>query len=376
LTSKVKLYEHIINDLLQDIETGKLKAGDKIPTEAELGEKYQVSRITVTRALKDLEYRGLLTRIKKKGSFIREPEKSTYPQQSAASIPAIAVILPYDEEFGYNILRGVEQVCTREGVYVTFHNTKFDAGREREILEKVLEDNLIGAIIYPSDSKKNIDIYSKLIIRKFPFVLIDRTIEGLQVPHVVSNNMQAGYDLTMHLIGLGHKRIAFVCTALNEVVTVADRYRGYCNALIESGIAPQAEWLIEDQVRIEKKNNGESDERLLINQQRLERLLQLPDRPTAVVAVNDETAMQLIKTAQQAGFSVPDQLSVAGFDNLVQGEMFDVPLTTISQDFTAMGEKGADVVMQLRRATEVQYEIAPTVTLGTELVVRKSTASL
>ncbi|MBW4079883.1 GntR family transcriptional regulator [Paenibacillus sp. S150] len=373
MAPKVTLYEKIIQDMLKDIHEGRLKPGDRIPTEAELGEKYKVSRITVIRALKELEMRGLLKRVKKKGTFIKEAEA---PETDRVHIPAISVVLPFSEEFGYDILRGVENVCAERGYYVTFHNSKYEPQRERDILEKIVADNLAGAIIYPSAGNHNIDIYSRMIMSRFPFVLIDRTVKGVAAPLVVSNNIQAGYELTRHLTALGHKKIAFVCTSVNEALSVSDRYRGYCNALISEGIVPLPEWLIEDNARLEDINSEDVSLRLKINQQRLERVLALPDPPTAIVAVNDETAMKLIKAAQLRGIAIPDQLSITGFDNLSAGELFDVPLTTIKQDFTGIGAQAARLVIELQEGTDNHKAVPERITLETELVVRKSTVKV
>ncbi|WP_168735996.1 GntR family transcriptional regulator [Cohnella fermenti] len=375
MSGKTMLYENIINDILEDVKSGKLKDGDKIPTDAELCDIYNVSRITVTRALKELEYRGMLIRIKKKGTFIKLTEQPVSKDEEPGSIPAIAVVLPFGEEYGFDILQGVESICARGGYYVTFHNSKFKSENEKAILERVFSDRLLGAIVYPCDGYRNIEIYSKLIIHRFPFVFIDRSVEGLNVPHVVSDNIRAGYDITNHLLELGHTRIAFVCTDLNEAASVSDRYKGYCNALIGSGIAPKPEWLIEDHADIEKINHEDKEVRLQVNLMRLQRILALEDGPTAVVAVNDETAIQLMEAAKRLGVKVPEQLSVTGFDNLQAGAGYEVPLTTIRQKFNDLGASAAEVVLTLLEDGSKSGRDMPNIVLDTELVIRNSAAA-
>ncbi|GIQ61490.1 hypothetical protein PACILC2_00580 [Paenibacillus cisolokensis] len=368
---KTKLYEAIIQDIMERIRSGELKPGDKIPKEAELVDKYKVSRITVSRALRDLEYKGFVKRIKKKGTFITEPDAPEETKADGMTIPVIALLLPFNEEFGYEILRGVEEACAGSGYYVTYHNTNYDARTERELIGKIMSDNLSGAIVYPVGSGKNIDVFSSMLINRFPFVLIDRTIEGLDAPNVVSDNFQAGYSVTSHLIGLGHRKIAFLCTSLHEAVSVAERYRGYCKALIDASIVPQREWLIEDPSPIVGSEHLDSGHPCAAS--RLEKLLRLPEMPTAVVAVNDLTAMHLIETALRRGIRVPEELSVAGIDNLKTGEHFIVPLTSVKQDFAGIGAKAASLVMKQIASGGLPAE-PQTITMNTELVVRRSSA--
>ncbi len=376
MSSKTKLYELIIRDLLNDIESGRLQEGDKIPTDAELCVKYKVSRITVTRALKELEYRGLLIRIKKKGSFIKKPSNHSTEENEPGGIPAIAIVLPFGEDYGFDILQGAESVCARAGYYVTFHNSKYDGRREREILDRVFEDRLQGAIVYPCDGYRNIEIYSKLMIHKFPFAFIDRTVGGLDVPYVVSDNVRAGYDITAHLLELGHRKIAFVCTELNEAISVSERYKGYCSALISHGIAPKPEWLIEDHVSREQINHDDPEVRLAINQGRLARILSLDNQPTAIVAVNDETAIQLMKAAKLVGVEVPVKLSIAGFDNLQAGAVLDIPLTTMQQNFYEMGASAAQLVLSMISEKDNENVDVPKRVQDTKLIVRQSTSAL
>ncbi|RUS47500.1 LacI family DNA-binding transcriptional regulator [Cohnella sp. AR92] len=375
MESKPKLYQNIIDHFTALADEGKLKPGDRIPTEQEIAEQFGVSRITVIRALKDLEYRGMLVRIKRKGSFIREDYVNggaiTVEVPVKERLPIIAVVLPFGEEYGLDILQGVEQFCASQGYYVTYHNTGYSLKREREVLLKFLEDNISGAIVYPCASDQNIEIFGSLMIHKFPFVLIDRTIEGLDVPCVVSNNFQGGQLITQHLLQLGHSRIAFVCARLKEAVSVMERYRGYCKSLIDAGIMPRSEWLIEDEEESAAEYDDSPDGQLKLAMERLERVLNRKEKVTAAIAINDKSAMYMLKAAQEMGVKVPHELSIVGFDNLSFAGMLDVSLTTIEQKFTLQGREAAAMVLRLC-GEENPFRETKKVTLPTELIVRKS----
>ncbi|THF77122.1 LacI family DNA-binding transcriptional regulator [Cohnella fermenti] len=373
--SKPKLYQNIIEHFTALTDEGKLKPGDRIPTEQEIAEQFGVSRITVIRALRELEYRGMLVRIKRKGSFIRDDYASggaaVQGNSGQSRLRIIAVVLPFGEEYGLDILQGVEQFCAGQGYYVTYHNTGYSLEREREVLLRLLEDNISGAIVYPCASDRNIELFGSLMIRRFPFVLIDRTLEGLDIPCVVSDNYQGGQLITQHLLQLGHRRIAFVCTRLKEAVSIMDRYRGYCKSLIDAGIMPRSEWLLEDEEGMAAECDDSPSWQLKLAKERLARALNGKEKATAVIAINDNSAVYLLKAAQEAGVKVPEELSIVGFDNLSFVAMLDVPLTTIEQKFTLQGREAAAMVLRLC-GEENPFREADKITLATELIVRQS----
>lgn len=368
---KMKLYQTIINEMTHQIRRGTLSPGDRIPSERELCEQFGVSRITVSTALRQLERTGMLVRIKQKGVVVSDPDHREL-STNKGGIAAIAVVLPFNEEYGLDILRGVEEVCSFHGYYMTYHNTRYDAALEKEIIRNLKQDSFNrGAIIYPVSSTKNIDSYGELLIDSFPFLLLDRSIEGLSLPYVGCDNYGAAYRLTSHLLELGHRQIGFVCTSLNEVASIEERYRGYCKALMDTGVIPQPEWLFEDHAY--RIKDADEQGRYAINNARLERIRALPHPPTAIVAVNDETAILLIRAASEAGIQVPEQLSVVGFDNLKAGELLDVPLTTVRQDFEGMGTKAAEILIaEIAKAGSLSG--SRTLTMETEVIVRSSSS--
>ncbi|THF72683.1 GntR family transcriptional regulator [Cohnella fermenti] len=375
MRKKQVLYRNIMDHFMQLTAEERLKPGDKIPTEQELSEQFGVSRITVAKALRELEYIGMVTRTQKRGSFIRQDYDAKPARRSSRTkLPMIGVLLPFEEEIGLDVLRGVEEHCAEHGYYVTYHNTKYDPELERELLLKLVEDDISGAIVYPCSGNNNVEVFGRLIIERFPFVLIDRTVEGLEVPHVISDNKQAGYEMTRCLLELGHRSIAFVCTALREAISVSERYKGYCKALIEAGIAPREEWLIESDVRSFDVREQTPEVQMELARDKLERALQARQRPTAIVSVNDKTAMYIIRSAQERGLSVPSDLSVTGFDNLTAFNVPGIPpLTTIQQDFQRQGRQASVMLIEMCDRPE-PFEEVRKIVLATELIVRQSTA--
>lgn len=377
-------YQIIIDYYTAQISSAELKPGDKLPTGPEIAEQFGVSAITVTHAMRQLEASGLIKRIKKAGTFVtglaERPAAGTAavsadsaPVASPLAVPVISLVMPFSETVGYEIFRGVEEECARQGMYVTFHNSKYDDSVERSIIQKLTKDRVSGIIVYPVSSYKNIDVFSSLTIEGIPFALIDRNIEGLDAPLVISDNMEAGYNLTSHLLKLGHTRIAFVCQSWKEAVSVSDRYRGYCNALIEAGIPPKPEWLINiDELRDVAEYKELLAETAIGTEPMLSQLLAIDPAPTAAVVVNDYTATRLLKAALQAGVAVPEQLSITGFDNLSFTEHLEVPLTTIEQNFYSIGREAAKLVLAPERGQDTNNN---KLVLSTKLIARQSTSA-
>ena len=191
-----------------------------------------------------------------------------------------------------------------------------------------------------------------------PLVFIGYPAEIHGIPSVDVDNVRGGYDAAKHLLELGHRRIAhlqgdtfYACTA--------QRCEGFLKAMQEAGIATLPEYLIEGSYDGVKTPED------------LRRLTALPNPPTALFAGNDIIAGQAVKTAREMGLSVPQSLSIVGFDDLFLPPHMDELVTTIRQPFFQMGHTAALLLIRLLRGEEVP---ASTVILPHELVIRNTTA--
>lgn len=401
--TKQPLYQQIIDYFLKELREGRVRPGDRIPTESELDRQFEVSRITVIRALKEMEHLGLLYRVKGRGSFISERSKWLEPtlrEQAAEAGPSaesaiasfaaqsgdpgpspvkfLAVVLPVSEQIGFDIIRGAQEECARRGYYLSFHCTNYDVSEERDIVERLRRDGAHGIIVYPCASDENLDVFSRLYIDRFPFVVIDRKLEGINVPSVVSNNFQGAYEATSHLLDQGHRNVAFVCASIKEAESVVHRYRGYCQALLDRKVPLRTEWVVEEGtdalIKLHYEPAVHPDKFLERAAASVEKLIALPEetRPTAIFAVNDFSAMFIQKAAIQRGLSVPGELSIVGFDNQPFTAYLEVPLTTIEQPFFEMGRAAASMLLH-GEAEQVWRE--PSRVLDVKLVVRESTTA-
>lgn len=371
------LYQQIVDHLVERIEQNLLRPGDQIPTEQEISEAFGVSRITAVRAVKELETKGLVTRTKGKGSFVTSQSSwHTGGERQSERLSVVTLVLPFQEMLALGVLLGVEQIVKTNGLHTSLRNSTADVRHEREILMQDSENGVGGMIVYPCSSADNIGAFSSLVVRRFPLVIIDRKIRGLDTPFVAVDNVNGAYQATRHLVELGHRDVAFFGDAISRIESEAERLRGYCRALIESRIPVRDDLIIADGLDVGARLDTGSglDQFGYISEATagaaLDKLFGLSSPPTAIVCINDGNAVQFIKSALKRGIRVPDDLSVVGFDNLPFSAHIEVPLTTVEQPFRLIGERAAAMLMRRIADPSAPYESE---ILEPRLIVREST---
>jgi LacI family transcriptional regulator len=189
-----------------------------------------------------------------------------------------------------------------------------------------------------------------------PVVAVDPHAGSSEMPTVDSENLQGAKTATEYLIGLGHRRIGFLA-GRSDLESARRREHGYREALADAGIPFE-----ENLVRI----GGYTEESA---RSAARELLEMTDRPTAIFAANDVSAIQTMKVASETGLSVPEDLSVVGFDNIPESALSTPPLTTIDQSIQQMGYEAAKLLLGL---IDEPDRDPIHLTLPTELVVRQS----
>lgn len=354
------------------IDRGQLRPGDKVPTEVELARMFGVSLITSKRALSDLEIEGLIKREQGRGSFVLERPRSA---QERANVRFMSIVLPYIQECGFQIVSGAEMYLRNEGYHLTFSCSDYDVLKEEATLERLVADGVLGIILYPVQTATISGTIRKLVQNGYPLVFIDRAPRNLEVSSVVSDNFGGAYKLTTHLIKIGHRRIAFVSTRVGNATSIEERFRGYAESLSAHGIELDESLLV---TNYPLKYNFPRDMRNLIPEsyveQALDTLMGNEHPPTAIVCVNDWVAIELIREAGLKGIKVPEELAIVGFDDVELAANVEVPLTTVRQSFSEMGEHAARLLIKAIRAKASGTDRIPQekVVIPTELVLRKS----
>jgi LacI family repressor for deo operon, udp, cdd, tsx, nupC, and nupG len=179
------------------------------------------------------------------------------------------------------------------------------------------------------------------------------------VDSVALDDEGAAVTATNHLLALGHRRIATICGPMREDCS-QDRLAGYQQALAAAGVCVDPHLVIE------------GDWSATSGHEAFQRLVRLPEPPTAIFAQNDRMAIGVLRAAREAGLHVPDDLAVIGVDDMPLASYFDPPLTTMRQDLVEIGCQAAQLLI---RAVENPGAERQHLRLPAELIVRKSTGS-
>lgn len=186
-----------------------------------------------------------------------------------------------------------------------------------------------------------------------PMVFLDFYNADIAVDSVTSNGFIGSYMMTQYLLDRGHTSIGFVGTPL-ATSSITDRYLGYVKAMMEHHLPMQAEWLLDDR---DIKTGKDID-------------INLPKHlPTAFVCNSDHAAIRLVRTLNERGLSVPDDLSVVGFDNYQFPDNGGVGITTYEVDITEMARNA--IQMLIAKLSETPYQSGMSI-IGGRIVERES----
>lgn len=320
--AKQPLYQQIYNQLKEDILTNQLKENDQLPTELELSESYQVSRITSKRALGELENEGLIYRIRGKGSFVKA-HQPVIPNSEQLNL---LFIMPFPHNAGFgDYTQGMMDYLATTDYRLKVQPHQFLSNTE--IAELAAE--YAGIIYYPTDNRSNLELLFGLHLNNIPTVLLDKEFDSLPFTTIVSDNQAGGCEATSHLLKGGRQKVAFISTeSIAEISSVRERYFGYLKGLHEG--TKQSPCHVQSQ----------SDEDTSAFLARAITDFKA-NNITGIVAENDILAIKLINAMKQQGYEVPKDFAVVGFDNIQAASLLEPSLTTIAQDFNQMGELAA-----------------------------------
>ena len=276
---------------------------------------------------------------------------------SAGRTGLVGILVPllYPAYFSA-ILAGAAQALSERDLQIVLSPTDHQHDREVSVLDRLhaLTDGAL--IVNPEESSDELE---RLLDGGYRFVVLDPLMPlNERIPSVSAAHTSGADQAIRHLLELGHRRIAHITGPLGWVAT-EDRRRGYRAALASAGILPDP--ALEIQAEPEIRPGREATLRLL----------ELPERPTAVFAFNDNIAIGAIQAARARGLRVPDDLSIVGFDDVEHATIVTPMLTTVRQP---LAEMGRTAVSLLNRLLERQNFETLHIELATRLVVRESTA--
>lgn len=269
----------------------------------------------------------------------------------------IGLVIPDSSNlFFAEISRNIEDEGFKNGYTVFLCNSDDQLVKQTEYLDVLISKQVDGIVfISVSNNRRNLD---KLVDANIPFVIVDREESDALADVVLVDNLSGGLSAVQHLIDLGHRKIGCI-TGPSDANPSAERHRGYLRGLVENGIPVREEF---SQLGDFRYKSGEIA---------MDRLLALDDPPTAVFVCNDMMAIGAIRAIQNRGLSIPEDVSIVGFDNIPIAEAITPALTTVAQPMKEIAERAMSILYRrMQGDTKGSFE---RVVLVPELIIRDST---
>ena len=355
------LYRELKEVIRGAILSGVYKPGQRMESQAEFMKHAKLSTRTVSRAFKELVDEGWVVRNKGVGTFVSE---RTRP--AATQLTTVAVVFKnFANEMVARILGGFELECQKQGYVCQLVSAGHEDDSEDRAVSELRAGRIAGIVTQPDAQSTRHGELIRVIREQVPVVLVNDPLPGVDSDLAVADNEEASYQLTRHLLELGHTRMAFISSSFKYPYgpSIADRIAGMRRALHEWG-----ENADDDDVAVLANGDREQDVRQAVTD-----VIERPAhrRPTAIVCLHDHLARRVVCRLQGLGIRVPEDISVATFDDLSFATNDTPRLTTVRTPCKRIGKKAASLLFDRlsdpAKPPVVHYFDAP-------IIVRESTA--
>jgi GntR family transcriptional regulator of arabinose operon len=349
----------IYEQLLREIQTGVYKVGERLPSEAVLCERFEASRITVAKAFQSLQRDGLVTRRPGSGTYVEKPPSQETSLQFGVLVPDFGTTDIFEP-----ICQGILRSPSARSHSLTWGSSISGAENKQQAAEylcqQYISQQVAGVFFAPTEyaekqDESNHRLISMLERAGIPVVLLDRDFEHYpdrsNYDLVGIDNHRAGYVLTRHLLQAGAKRIVFAMRR-HSASTVEARAAGYREALYS--LQQDARPVVFD---MDFSRPGDIEEMLA------------REKPDGIVCANDVTAAHLMRTMVALGVRIPQDVRMAGVDDVSYAKFLPTPLTTLRQN---CGEIGAVAMSTMLDRLNLPNHPVRDVLVRCDLIVRAS----
>jgi DNA-binding LacI/PurR family transcriptional regulator len=270
----------------------------------------------------------------------------------------IGVIVPETiNRFFAHAVGGIQKRAEMAGINVMICQSNESYISEKKNLQSLISSRVDGIIVSVSHETDQSDHFQSLLDKNVPLVFFDRVCEDLSVSQVITDNYEISMEGTEHLIQMGCKRIAYVAGPPHLSNSLA-RLKGYKDALIKHNIPILDSYIVHSSYRSDKI---EEYTRYLLN---------LPQRPDAVFAINDYAAIEMIHIMKKSGLRIPDDIAVLGFNNENICKFVEPSLSSIDHPAHDLGAAAAEILINHIR----HHDLVPEKKIvKSRLIVREST---
>lgn len=305
--------------------------------QSDIARKLNVSRVTVSKALRD--HPDISQEMKEK--VLKSAKKMGYvpnliaTQLNTRKTFTIGIVVPdLENSFFAFVVDSMIDFATEKKYHVIL-----TVSREKEAIEQQNIENLIGMrvdglLVCLSQETKDRDIFSRVKKMNIPMVFFDRAFEKMGFPAVVFDDKAGALDALDHIIGSGYTRIAHFA-GYSSVNIGKQRTKGYKAALRKHRLPVRREWILEG--GFELKDGYDS----------FMRLFHQGELPEIVFTVNDRVALGVYKAASECGIKIPSEMGIFGYGFFETTDMFQPPLTVINQNPRKMGQQAITLLFEM-----------------------------
>lgn len=350
-------YFTLMEELKEEIISGRIQPGEKLPSENQFTVQYSLSRHTVRKALSLLEQEGYIEACHGKGTFCSEKMRHMKKSRN------IAVVTTYISDYIFpRLIQGMDNVLSEQGYSIILKNTGNSRQKEAKCLEELFQKDIDGLIIEPSKSQlscRHPGLYENLEKYQIPYIFIQGIYTEMKdKPHILMDDARGGYLVTKYLLEQGHRRITGFFKA--DDIQGIQRHKGYVRALQEAGIPYDPDLVV--WFHTEDRRSKPS---MMVKE-----MVKTGSLPHGIVCYNDQIAVQVIESLEDCGLQVPKDISVTGYDNSLYAQR-GTGITTIAHPQERLGEMAAELILEkINGVSEADSKVERLI--QPELIVRGS----
>lgn len=361
---KTPLYRQIYLHIISEIRAGNLKPGARVPSENELADRFNVSRITSKKALEELAQDGIILRVQGQGSFVQNqlPDLAQVladvEETNGGSIgernAMIGFIMPdFGDVYGTRLFRAIEQHSAQRGYQLLVKLTYGQAEIETQGIQACINAGAAGLIIFPVAGEYYNPVLLRLALDEFPLVVVDRYLKGIPAHAVHTDNVKAAYELTNFLLDREYSHIAFLSPPAADTSTIEERIQGFSLAFSRRGLSLDPRYCFDE--LISTLPQSFNVENIQADKARLQAFIQQNPNLSAFVASEYNVALIAHQTLRDMGRAIPQDFAIACFDS--PGNPIELPLFThIQQDEVTMGTVAVDILDALIHHERVELK--------------------
>lgn len=287
------------------------------------------------------------------------------------STRTIGVLLPdISQPFYAQVVKGIEEAARTRNYTLIMGCTFYDIEEEERQMNSMLDQSIDGLMFFCGyDTYEHI---KKIYDSNVPVVVLDRELVDNEIPSVLIDNVQAMEKAVQYLYDIGHREIGYITFPHENQTTIRRRYEGYCKALEKNNLPYNPDFvIIDNQIRLnELKGTYIAVKKKIEDQKIPTAIMPASVIPTAIVTLGDFLALGAMKALKEAGYRIPEDISVMGFNNEIICAFSDPALTTVRQPKKSMGQTAVNLLLDIIEDKKIEKK---NIVLETEIIERSST---